>query len=94
MAIARVVSFEGVSKDRIEQMKREMNEGQPPEGLDATELVVLHDPDSEKALAIVFFETDEAYRRGDEILDAMPAGDTPGKRASVTRYDVAMRMTT
>ncbi len=94
MAIARVVSFEGVSKDRIEQMKREMNEGQPPEGLDATELVVLHDPDSEKSLAIVFFETDEAYRRGDEILDAMPAGDTPGKRASVTRYDVAMRMTT
>ncbi|TML74681.1 MAG: hypothetical protein E6G11_00655 [Actinobacteria bacterium] len=94
MAIARVVSFEGVSKDRIEQMKREMNEGQPPEGLDATELVVLHDPESEKSLAIVFFETDEAYRRGDEILDAMPAGDTPGKRASVTRYDVAMRMTT
>jgi len=94
MAVARVVSFEGVSKDRIEQMKREMNEGQPPEGLDATELVVLHDPDSEKSLAIVFFETDEAYRRGDEILDAMPAGDTPGKRASVTRYDVAMRMTT
>jgi len=94
MAIARVVSFEGVSKDRIEQMKREMNEGQPPEGLDATELVVLHDPESEKSLANVFFETDEAYRRGDEILDAMPAGDTPGKRASVTRYDVAMRMTT
>ena len=94
MAIARVVSFDGVSKDRIEQMKREMNEGQPPEGLDATELVVLHDPESEKSLAIVFFETDEAYRRGDEILDAMPAGDTPGKRASVTRYDVAMRMTT
>jgi len=94
MAIARVVSFEGVSKDRIEQMKREMNEGQPPEGLDATELVVLHDPESEKSLAIVFFETEEAYRRGDEILDAMPAGDTPGKRASVTRYDVAMRMTT
>ena len=75
-------------------MKREMNEGQPPEGLDATELVVLHDPESEKSLAIVFFETDEAYRRGDEILDAMPAGDTPGRRASVTRYDVAMRMTT
>jgi hypothetical protein len=33
------------------------------------------------------------YTRGHEILDAMPAGDTPGRRAAVTRYDVAVRMT-
>jgi hypothetical protein len=93
MALARVVSFEGVSKDRIEEMQREMREGERPEGLPATEVVVLHEPEAENALVIVFFETEDDYRRGDEMLNAMPAGDTPGRRTSVTRYDVAIRMT-
>ena len=93
MGLARVVSFEGVSTDRMEQMRREMREQEPPEGLTATEIVVLHDPDSEKSLVILFFETEEDYRRGDEVLNAMPADDTPGRRTSVTRYDVATRMT-
>lgn len=93
MGLARVVSFEGVSKDRVEQMQREMREQERPEGLPATEIVVLHDPDSEKSLVILFFETEDDYRRGDEVLNAMPAGDTPGRRTSVTRYDVAIRMT-
>ena len=93
MAIARVVTFEGVSKDRMEEMDREMREGQPPEGLPATELVVLHDPEAEQSVVIVFFETEDDYRRGDEVLSAMPADDTPGRRTSVTKYVVATRMT-
>jgi hypothetical protein len=93
MALARVVSFEGVSKDRIEELTREMQEGERPEGLPATEMILLHDADAEKSLAIIFFESDEDYRQGDETLDAMPASDVPGRRTSVTRYDVALRMT-
>ena len=93
MALARVVTFDGVSKDRMEEMDREMREGEPPEGLQAKELIVLHDADAERSLVIVFFETEDDYRRGDEILSAMPAGDTPGRRTSVTKYDVATRMT-
>jgi hypothetical protein len=93
MALARVVAFEGVSKDRMEQMDRELRDGEPPEGLPATEIVVLHDPDAEKSLVILFFENEDDYRRGDEVLNAMPAGDTPGRRTSVARYDVAVRMT-
>ena len=92
MAIARVVTFEGVSKDRMEEMDREMQEGQPPEGFPASELVVLNDPEAEKSVVIIFFETEDDYQRGDEILNAMPAGDTPGKRTSVTKYDVGTRM--
>jgi len=92
MALARVVSFEGVGKDRMEEMSREMTEGQPPEGFPPAEVVVLHDSDAEKAVAIVFFENEDDYRRGDEILGAMPAGDTPGRRTSVTKYDVAIRV--
>jgi hypothetical protein len=93
MPLARVVTFEGVSKDRMDEMNREMREGEPPEGLPAAELVVLHDADAEKALVILFFETEEDYARGDEVLNAMPAEDTPGRRTSVTKYDVATRMT-
>jgi hypothetical protein len=92
MAIARVVAFEGVSKDRIEQLKREMSEGPPPEGMPAKEFLLLHDPEAEQSLAIVFFDNEDDYRKGDEFLNAMPAGDTPGKRQSVARYDVALRV--
>ena len=92
MALARVVVFEGVSKERMDEMDREIREGGRPEGLPATEMMVLHDPEGEKALAILFFDTEDDYKQGDEVLNAMPAGDTPGRRASVTKYDVATRM--
>ena len=93
MALARVVSFEGVSKERMDEMRREMEGNERPEGVPATEIVVLHDAESEKSLAIVFFENEDDYRTGDEALNAMPAADTPGRRTSVTKYDVAARMT-
>jgi hypothetical protein len=91
MALARVVEFEGVSKDRIAELQQRINEGDRPEGLPAMELIVLHDPEGEKSLAIVLFDTEEDYKRGDETLNAMPTGDTPGQRKSVTKYDVAIR---
>ena len=92
MALARVVSFDGVTKDRIEEIRGQMTEGQPPEGLPAKEIIVLHDPEGEKSLVILFFDTEDDYRAGDDVLNAMPSDDTPGQRASVTRYDVAARM--
>jgi hypothetical protein len=92
MALARVVSFDGVSKDRIEEMQREMREGEPPEDLPATEIVVLHDPEGERSLVILFFDNEDDYRRGDATLSAMSPADTPGRRTSVARYDVAIRM--
>lgn len=91
MAFARVVSFDGVSSDHMAEMTARMQQGEPPEGLDATELLLLHDPDGEQALAVVFFADEDAYRRGHEVLDAMPADDTPGRRSSVTKYTVAHR---
>ena len=91
MALARVVSFDGVTTDRKEEMRAQIDE-EPPEGLPAKEIIVLHDPEGEKSLVILFFDTEDDYRAGDEVLNAMPTGDTPGQRASVTRYDVAARM--
>ena len=92
MAVARVVMFDGVSSERMDELKRRMTEGEPPEGMPSSELIVLHDADAEKSLVVVVFDNDEDYRRGDELLSAMPAGDTPGSRTSVTKYDVAHRM--
>ena len=92
MTLARVVTFDGVSKDRMDEMKREMDQGERPEGLPATELLVLHDPEAEKSLVVVFFDNEDDYRQGDETLSAMPAGDTPGQRTSVAKYDVVTRM--
>jgi hypothetical protein len=92
MAVARVVMFDGVSSERMDEVKRMMTEGEPPEGMPSGEIIVLHDPETEKSLVVGVFDTEDDYRRADEILSAMPAGDTPGSRTSVTKYDVAHRM--
>ena len=92
MAIARVVTFDGVDSGRIQQMKQEMEGGERPDDIPASEIIVLHDPDASKSIAIVFFDNEDDYKRGDEALNAMPSGDTPGQRTSVAKYDVAIRM--
>jgi hypothetical protein len=69
-----------------------MDQGQPPEGFPSAEMIALHDADAEKSVVILIFDNEDDYKKGDEILNAMPAGDTPGQRTSVTKYDVAMRM--
>jgi hypothetical protein len=92
MAIARVVTFDGVDSNRMAEMQREMEGSDRPADVPAKEIVVLHDPEASKSLVIVFFDNEDDYRQGDAALNAMPAGDTPGKRTSVTRYDVAFRM--
>jgi hypothetical protein len=91
MALARVVMFDGVGADRMERVRGEIEGGERPEGLPATEIVVLHDPEAERAIVVFFFESEDDYARGDAVMNAMPAGDTPGKRTSVTRYDVVVR---
>lgn len=92
MALARVVTFDGVDGDRMAEMQSEVESGGRPDDVPAKEIVVLHDPEAEKSVVILFFDNEDDYRRGDETLNAMPAGDTPGRRSSVTKYQVAMRM--
>ena len=91
MAVARIVNFEGVDKGRMDQMKQDMENGDPPEGFPPSELVVLHDG-ADSSMVMVIFENEDDYQKGDEILNAMPSEDTPGRRTSVKKYDVAMHM--
>ena len=92
MALARVVTFDGVNRERMDELNSRMESGEPPEGFPSSELIVLHDPEAEKSTVVIIFENEDDYRKGDEILSAMPAGDTPGTRTSVTKHDVALRM--
>jgi hypothetical protein len=93
MALARVVSFEGVSEERIAELTRDIEGGEQPDGMNATEMLLLHDPDGQQSLAILIFSSEEDYQRAHEVLDAMPRGDTPGSRTGVRKYRVAAHAT-
>ena len=93
MALARVVTFEGVDDARIAQLKQNIESGERPENLPANELIILHEPDSQKSIAIMFFDNEADYRQGHEAMEALPSENTPGSRTSVTKYEVAVRAT-
>jgi hypothetical protein len=90
MALARVVEFEGVSQDRMEALTRDLNEGGPTDDVPASEILMLHDPEAGRSVAILIFETKDDYDRADATLNAMPSDETPGRRTSVSRYAVAV----
>lgn len=93
MALARAVSFEGVTDERVAELSQRI-EGDPrPDEIPATEMLLLHDPQAGSALATLLFDSEEDYRKGDQALNAMPSDDTPGSRASVGKYQIAMRVT-
>ena len=56
-------------------------------------MMILHDPEAEQAIAIVFFDNEDDYRTGDEFLSAMPSPRHAGPADVVTKHDVAVRMT-
>ncbi len=93
MSLARVVTFENVGQAQIEEVARQVREDPRPDDIPASEFIMLHDAESDTALAIVFFDDEDSYRRGDEALNAMPSDETPGRRTSVARYRVVGRMT-
>jgi len=64
-----------------------------PDDLPASEMLLLHDAQAGSALAILFFENEDDYRTADRTLNAMSPEETPGTRASVGKYQVAVRMT-
>jgi hypothetical protein len=93
MALARVVAFEDVNAARIEELRSRISSSDgPPADVPATEILILHDPQGEKSLAILFFENEDDYVRGNAALDAMPGDETPGRRVSIEKYDVVIRM--
>jgi hypothetical protein len=93
MPLARLVTFDGVSSARMEQMKNELSGQDPREDIPATDFIMLYDAEAERSVAILFFANEDDYARGDATLNAMPADETPGSRTSVGKYEVAIRET-
>ena len=93
MSLVRAVAFEGVAADRMAELAQQVENGERPADVPITELLVLHDQDSGRALVLQFFANEADYERGAEVFSAMPATDTPGRRTSVDRFTVVARAT-
>ncbi len=93
MAVARVVTFEGVDDVRVAELKAQIESDPRPDEIPATEILMLHDDGADKSIVVLFFDSEEDYQRGDAALNAMEPGETPGRRTSVGKYQVAIRQT-
>lgn len=86
---ARVVRFDGVSREGIDQVLAQIEESDgPPPGVDAKRMQMLWDEDSQTSTFIAWFETKDAMVEAHRIFDAMSVGDTPGNRVSVDQAEV------
>jgi len=93
---ARVATFQHDSTDSVDKMLESMqseSESGPPEGLeDAKGWMIFVDRKNAKSVGIIFFEDEEALRRGDEALNNMSPPDESGaKRTSVDIYEVPIK---
>jgi hypothetical protein len=90
---ARVATFQGdpANVDQaIERVRGEID-GDPRPGLEGAKMLMLVDRETGKSLGIVLFDSEEAMRRGDEALNAMPGGAGPsGSRTGVEFYEVPL----
>jgi hypothetical protein len=94
---ARVATFEGGDPDQVRQMIAQIDDQSdsgPPEGVPAVGLLILHQPDRGKVLAISLFETEEDLQTGDAALNAMdpPTPGGMGRRASVEMYEAPVKL--
>lgn len=93
---ARVVRWEGADAEAMKRTAEEIGsraDAGPPEGVPAKGLLLLQSPESGKAMAISFFETEDDYRQGHETLESMsPPGEGLGNRVGVDKYEVALEL--
>ena len=68
MAIARVVTFADVDASHLEELDRRMQADGRRDDIPATEILVLHDPDTSTSLTILVFENEDDYARSDAAL--------------------------
>ena len=86
---ARVATFEssGNVDEAISQVKSDVEQDKRPPGLeDAKGMLMLVNRESGKSMGIVFFEDEDALKRGHEALDSMSPGD--GSRTGVEFYEM------
>lgn len=86
---ARVARFAGDPENvdqRIERLRPVLESGDLPAGLEGAKFLMLVDRESGGMIGVALFETEEAMRRGDELLNAGPGN--AGSRSAVEFYEV------
>jgi hypothetical protein len=85
----RVVRFTDVDPEHLEsQFQARSEETGPPEGVKATAIQVVHDPDQRTAVVIQQFASEQDMQDSEAALDGLDSSDTPGTRASVDRGEI------
>jgi hypothetical protein len=85
----RVVRFNDVDPDRVEQLVAELDEAEgPPPGIKAKGLQILLDRDQRTSVVLQFFDSEEDMRDSEAAFDSMDASETPGTRGSVDRTEL------
>jgi hypothetical protein len=91
---ARVAAFEiepGALDQMVEGMKKDIESGEVPEGLEgAKEVMVFVDRGSGRMIGVTLFDDEEGMKRGNEALNKM-SPDGPMQRTSVDLYEVPIR---
>jgi hypothetical protein len=86
---ARIATFQGDPahiEDAVADVRRKVDSDAKPAALEDVKMLMLVDRKTGKGCGITLFESEEAMRRGDEALNAMPAGE--GSRVSVEFFEV------
>jgi hypothetical protein len=92
----RIARFEGGDPSKVDEtisrVRAMMEEGEVPPGLeDARRSMMLVDRKTGASLGLMFFDSEDAMRRGDQVLNEMaPPADMTGSRTSVEMYEVAI----
>ena len=93
---ARVATFQtdpAKLEGMIGEMRRNIEDTEPPEGLEDTKAVyILVDRESGKQMSIVLFDSEDGMRRGHEALSAMSPPEEMGQRTDVGLYEVPIHM--
>jgi hypothetical protein len=92
---ARVATFESDPArvdDAIELVRSEVSGG-TPEGLEGAKMLMLVNRETGQGLGVTLFESEDAMRRGDEVLNAMSPGASE-RRTAVEFYEVPVQTVT
>jgi hypothetical protein len=90
---ARVARFEGNPEDvdaRVERLREMVEAGGLPPELDGARFLMLTDRESGGMLGVTLFESEEAMRKADVVMNA--GGGRAGARTGVEFYEVPIRV--
>jgi hypothetical protein len=87
---ARVARFQGDPSQIDESaanVREQVESGEVPPGLEGAKMMMFVDRQTGEGLGITLFDSEEAMRRGDEVLNEMSPGGG-SQRTGVTFYEV------